>query len=166
MLETMYVRCTHCGYDNSPEYRFCGMCGGSLARPATETRPPVRDVAPQPTISSSPASVANPRPTLRAEQVPPVSDDEKVHGPSFLGLSEDPKVEFNYLYEDEPARSHAGLIFVLLLLVGVGGGAVWQWRHNGFPFNRLNTSSAQTTPTPAPSLRYCPASCPAGPVRR
>jgi ribosomal protein S27E len=37
MLETMYVRCTHCGYDNSPEYRFCGMCGAALAHPPVQT---------------------------------------------------------------------------------------------------------------------------------
>ena len=44
MLELMYVRCAHCGYDNSPEYRFCGMCGGSLPHPAKEISQPQRDV--------------------------------------------------------------------------------------------------------------------------
>src|SRR5204862_2397411 len=48
MLETtMYVRCAHCGYDNSPEDRFCGMCGASLAHPpAPVAAPPARAVAP------------------------------------------------------------------------------------------------------------------------
>ena len=127
MLETMYVHCTHCGYDNSPEYRFCGMCGASLAHLSIEAQPPARDV--------SPASDS--------------IGDDKVHGPSFLGLSEDPKVEFHYLYEDEPPRSHAGLVAVLLLLIGGGGFFYYQWRHNGFPFNRLNTSSSPNPATPS-----------------
>ena len=139
MLETMYVRCTHCGYDNSPEYRFCGMCGGSLPHPTTETKPPVRDVAP---LTRQPAE---PTPAVRSG-----NGDENVHGPSFLGLSEDPKVEFSYLYEEEPTRSHAGLVAILILLIAGGGYLGWQWRHNGFPFNRLNASSSPVSPA-APS---------------
>ena len=45
MLETMYVRCTHCGYDNSPEYRFCGMCGASLAHAPAPVKTPEKQVA-------------------------------------------------------------------------------------------------------------------------
>jgi hypothetical protein len=160
MLEAMYVRCTHCGYDNSPEYRFCGMCGGSLAHPVTETRPPLRDLAPPRSTSpvSAPAEVplrtSNPvpAPVSAPDPVPVSGSAESVHGPSFLGLSEDPKVEFSYLYEEEPTRSHAGLIAILLLLIGAGGFLAWQWRHNGFPFSRLSagTSSGQQA-SPAPS---------------
>jgi hypothetical protein len=122
MLETMYVRCTHCGYDNSPEYRFCGMCGASLAHPpAAEAKPVAKEV-------SRPAN----------------GDGEKVpvHGPSFLGLSEDPKVEFHYLYEDEQPRSHVGLVVFLLIILGAAGYLAWQWRQGGFPFNRQSSSSS------------------------
>ena len=119
------MHCTHCGYDNSPEYRFCGMCGASLAHSATEAQPPARDPSPTPDSRGA----------------------EQVHGPSFLGLSEDPKVEFHYLYEDEPPRSHAGLVAVLLLLIGGGGFFYYQWRHNGFPFNRLNAGSSPSQST-------------------
>jgi len=129
MLETMYVRCTHCGYDNSPDYRFCGMCGASLAHPpvATTTTTAAREPAKieGAAVSSVPAGNGS-------------GNTETVHGPSFLGLAEDPKTEFHYLYEDEPPRSHAGLIFFLILLAGVSGFGYWQWKHNGFPFNRLN----------------------------
>jgi hypothetical protein len=145
MLETMYVRCTHCGYDNSPEYRFCGMCGGSLAHPLTETRPPARDVAPPPP-APIPVKVSAPVPTPVSASVP--SDGDRVHGPSFLGLSEESRVEFNYLYEDEPARSHAGVIAVLLFLIAAGGGLGWQWRHNGFPFQRMSAASGSGQPAP------------------
>ncbi|MBO0910530.1 MAG: hypothetical protein J2P13_01955 [Acidobacteria bacterium] len=135
MLETaptlgqrMYVRCTHCGYDNSPEYRFCGMCGASLAhQPAPQAAQATETVRP-----------------------PKGGEGESVHGPSFLGLAEDPKVEFHYLYEDEEPKSRAGLVFVVLLLLGAGGFLGWQWRNNGFPFNRLNAAtSADSSGSPA-----------------
>src|SRR6266545_1570728 len=136
MLETMYVRCTHCGYDNSPEYRFCGMCGASLAHPPVVTKPSVRELADKgPTIEKSNGSNGHP---------------ENVHGPSFLGLSEDPKTEFHYLYEDEPPRSYAGLIFFFVLLLGAGGFGTWQWRHHGFPFNRFGAGGS-TSQSASPS---------------
>src|SRR5437667_2602182 len=120
MLETMYIRCTHCGYDNSPEYRFCGMCGASLAHP-----PAVETVAPEKKDVSHGGN----------------GNGDSVHGPSFLGLAEDPKAEFHYLYEDEAPRSHVGVVVFLLIIFGAAGYLGWQWRNNGFPFNRLNASS-------------------------
>jgi hypothetical protein len=152
MLERMYVRCTQCGYDNSPEYRFCGMCGGPLGHPVTQTRAVVREVAASPVSEPVAASVSPPDPPsapLRAEPtLAAPSGENKVHGPSFLGLSEDPKAEFSYLYEDEPARSHTGWIVIVLLLLVAGGLIGWQWRHNGFPFDRLTAGSS---PAPAGS---------------
>jgi zinc-ribbon domain/Sel1 repeat len=125
MLETtMYVRCTHCGYDNSPEYRFCGMCGASLAHPPAVEAVPIKD-APR----SAPKSGNG--------------HTENVHGPSFLGLAEDPKVEFHYLYEDEQPKSRVGLILMLFIAIGAAGYLGWQWKHNGFPFNRIGGGSGQ-----------------------
>jgi len=126
MLETMYVRCTHCGYDNSPEYRFCGMCGASLAHP--------------PAVEAAPAKEA-PRAPRKDN-----GHTEPVHGPSFLGLADDaadPKVEFHYLYEGEQPRSHVGLILMLFIAIGAAGYLGWQWKHNGFPFNRLGGGAGQ-----------------------
>src|SRR6266567_1605588 len=126
MLETMYVRCTHCGYDNSPEYRFCGMCGASLAHPPVQTQ------------------VAEKKEVLAASNGGSGGNgtSENVHGPSFLGLAEDPKVEFHYLYEDEQPRSHVGAIVFLLLILGAAGYLGWQWKNGGFPFNRQTASSS------------------------
>src|SRR5215469_14511477 len=124
MLETVYVRCTHCGYDNSPEYRFCGMCGASLAHPP---------VAPKPREKQVFGNGGN-------------GQSENVHGPSFLGLAEDPKVEFHYLYEDEQPRSHVGLVIFLLLILGAAGYLGWQWKHGGFPFNRQAASNSSASP--------------------
>jgi hypothetical protein len=132
MLEIMYVRCTHCGYDNSPEYRFCGMCGASLSRP--------------PAVEPVPAKEARPAP--RKDN----GHTEPVHGPSFLGLADDaadPKVEFHYLYEDEQPKSHVGLILLLFIAIGVAGFAGWQWKHNGFPFNRMGGGGQQASASPS-----------------
>lgn len=131
----MYVRCTHCGYDNSPEYRFCGMCGASLAHPPAVQPAPAKETARSGNGGNG--------------------QTENVHGPSFLGLAEDPKVEFHYLYEDEQPRSHVGLIVFLMILLGAGGYLAYQWKNNGFPFNRLNASGssvgtgAQTSASPS-----------------
>ena len=133
MLETMYVRCAHCGYDNSPEYRFCGMCGASLAHPPVASKA----VAPESPVPAQGGNGGN-------------GHTEAVHGPSFLGLAEDPKVEFHYLYEDEQPKSHLGLVLFLLLLIGGGGFLAWQWRNNGYPFNRLSTASS-ASPSASPS---------------
>jgi zinc-ribbon domain len=124
MLETtMYVKCTHCGYDNSPEYRFCGMCGASLAHP--------------PAVEATPAKEA-PRAPKSGN-----GHTEPVHGPSFLGLADDPKVEFHYLYEDEQPKSRVGLILMLFIAFGAAGYLGWQWKHNGFPFNRIGAGAGQ-----------------------
>ena len=129
----MYVRCTHCGYDNSPEYRFCGMCGASLAHPPVAQAPPAKEVPRAGNGSDSSKATEN------------------VHGPSFLGLAEDPKVEFHYLYEDEQPRSHVGLVVFLLIVLGAAGYLGWQWRHGAFPFSRQTSSSSGSQQSASPS---------------
>ena len=134
MLETMYVHCAHCGYDNSPEYRFCGMCGASLAHPTAPAQTTTAKEAPLPTNGER-------------------GNGDNVHGPSFLGLAEDPKVEFHYLYEDEQPRSHVGAVVFLLLILGAAGYLGWQWKQGGFPFNRqmANSSSGGGQASASPS---------------
>src|SRR5262249_44587279 len=142
MLETMYVHCAHCGYDNSPEYRFCGMCGASLSHPPVATKTP--DKVDPPPAHEAPSANGN-------------RQSENVHGPSFLGLAEDPKVEFHYLYEDEQPRSHVGVVVFLLLLLGAAGYLGWQWKHGGFPFNHQLASNSSGAPTSASPSEVAPA---------
>ena len=152
MLETMYVRCTHCGYDNSPEYRFCGMCGSALAHQPVATKPSLREGAQSEPSGAERPVVAERAPAERTSAERPSANGghpENVHGPSFLGLADDPKEEFRYLYEDEPPRSYALLVVIVLLLAALGGTGYWQWRHDGFPFNRL-TAESKPAPVIAP----------------
>lgn len=115
------------------------MCGASLAHPPIATKTSLREVA----TSVSPAN-GNSETNGNHEKGNGHGNAESVHGPSFLGLSEDPKTEFHYLYEDEPPRSHAGLIFFFVLLLAAAGVGTWQWRHHGFPFNRFGAGSSST----------------------
>ena len=108
------------------------MCGASLAHP--------------PVAVTTPAKEAVRAPKQDNGQVEPV------HGPSFLGLADDaadPKVEFHYLYEDEQPKSHVGLIVLLFLALGAAGFAGWQWKHNGFPFNRMGMGGQQASASPS-----------------
>jgi hypothetical protein len=105
------------------------MCGASLAHP--------------PVVEPAPAKEA--ARTSKSGN----GQTENVHGPSFLGLAEDPKVEFHYLYEDEQPKSHVGLIILLFVALGAAGFAGWQWKHNGFPFNRMGSSGPQASASPS-----------------
>jgi hypothetical protein len=158
MLVPMYVRCTQCGYDNSPEYRFCGMCGGSLPHPAKETSPPERDVLLPPVAApvSPPVRVA-----------PATSGGEKIYGSSFLGLSNDQQSNSDYPDrddevddEDAPRRGRAGLIALVVLLIAAVGFLGWQWGHKGYPFNRLSAGSnpgQSASPAAVPDTTQTPA---------
>jgi hypothetical protein len=67
------------------------------------------------------------------------SDTQNLHGPSFLGLSDESTTGSRYLFEDEP-RSHAGLylaLFILLVLAGVG---YYQWRQGGLDTAKIRDS--------------------------
>jgi hypothetical protein len=150
MLEPMYVRCAQCGYDNSPEFRFCGMCGGPLPHPPKEASQPERDVL----LSPTPVPLSSTRPTQAPAPLPvsasALGGGEKVHGPSFLGLSDDPREDSSYEDDEEPRRGRAGLITVVVLLIAAAGVLGWQWRHQGFPFNRITTSSNPPAPAAVP----------------
>ena len=38
MLDSMDIRCARCGYENNPQFRFCGMCGAALRPLQAEDR--------------------------------------------------------------------------------------------------------------------------------
>ena len=99
------------------------MCGASLAHPPAAEAMPAKEAPRAPKSGNG--------------------HTENVHGPSFLGLAEDPKVEFHYLYEDEQPKSHVGLVLMLFIALGAAGYLGWQWKHNGFPFNRLGGGAGQ-----------------------
>src|ERR1700693_625754 len=46
MPATMTTRCTQCGHENNPEYRFCGMCGAPLPAASAPSQPERARVSP------------------------------------------------------------------------------------------------------------------------
>jgi hypothetical protein len=144
----MLVRCEKCGYENFPQHRFCGMCGGGLRIP--------QPVAAQP-AQARPAPP--PKPAATAQPGAPKS----VSGPSFLGLADEPARhdDVSYLLEDEPSPSHWGRYVVLILLVAAVASA-WHWRQDllswvggpaasSSPGSELANSSVSSSPSSPPS---------------
>ncbi len=120
----MTARCTQCGHDNNPEYRFCGVCGAPLP-PGVPAREPARE--PERRVSS-------------------------VGGPSFLGLGDDRTNDLDYLLEDEPPRGHGRMYLALLLLVLSAGLLAWHWQRDGYPWAGLAQSPvAGKAPASSPS---------------
>ena len=123
MPTLMTARCTQCGHENNPEYRFCGVCGAPLPA-GVSTREPAREQE-RPRVSS-------------------------VGGPSFLGLGDDRTNDLDYLLEDEPPRGHGRMYLALLLLVLSAGLLAWHWQRDGYPWAGL-AQSAVTGKAPASS---------------
>lgn len=61
MLDSMDIRCSRCGYENNPQFRFCGMCGAAL-RPRDPEEDRKADVATEGSIISQ---------RLRENDLPP-----------------------------------------------------------------------------------------------
>jgi hypothetical protein len=56
--------------------------------------------------------------------------DQSLHGPSFLGLSDEPDLGSNYLLDDEHASSHWGM-YLFLLVLAAGAFLAWRQVRNG-----------------------------------
>ncbi|MGH9521338.1 MAG: hypothetical protein ACRD3E_02265, partial [Terriglobales bacterium] len=79
-----------------------------------------------------------------------------VSGPSILGLgsTSDSSSGYSYLYEDEPPKSHAGLVVFLICLIALGGVLYWQWQPlTTWVVNKAN----RKVDTGAPGMNQAPA---------
>jgi zinc-ribbon domain len=134
MLELMTIRCDHCGQENNPNYRFCGMCGA----PLKATPPPRLEASPE-----------------RTRPVP-------LTGPSFLGLGDETSRDFEYLLEEEESSSsHAAFYIVLLLVIAGVGFSVWRWHDDLYAWAARIARSQLSSSTPASAP---PASTPPPPA--
>lgn len=126
----MLVRCEKCGYENFPQHRFCGMCAAELRLPGpgeSQPAPSPQRVSPPP-VSSRPLSrPSSPPARVTREEV----TAQKVSGPSFLGLGNEPadSRSVSYLLEDDTPK-HRGRNLILIVLLAAAAVAGWHWRQD------------------------------------
>jgi len=122
------VLCPKCRNDNPADYRFCGMCGTPLEKPAT---------------ASEPAGTTR---TVELSGLREHTSDthSSVSGPSFLGLNDapsrsgygDPSRDVTYLFEDErPRRTYWRFTLVLIILLGFAGLGWLEYTRSGKSWN-------------------------------
>jgi hypothetical protein len=130
MPVSMLVRCENCGYENFPQHRFCGMCAAELRLPGpggSQPAPSLPRVTP-PLVSSRTVSQPSSPP---ARQTREEVTAQKVSGPSFLGLGNEPadSRSLSYLLEDETPQ-HRGRNLILIVLLAAAAVAGWHWRQD------------------------------------
>ncbi len=163
--------CPNCGEENSPAFRFCGMCGTPLdarspATVATKTEPaayvpPAYSAAPfspkvQPVASSRPAE-----PDMHLAMGE--TSHATISGPSLLGLSSDSVGESSapsysspsysdrsMLLEPEEPRSGMGRTLVLLALLAAICAAAW-WTYKNYKVPSTQTAQSLATDVAKPS---------------
>lgn len=114
--------CPRCGSENPFENQFCGKCGIPLLQP----KPAEQPVAARANGSQRSVSAAE----------PDVESDHNLHGPSFLGLSDEPDLS-SYLLDEEASVSHWGLYLFLAVLAVAAGLVWWQTRNGGLDRSHL-----------------------------
>jgi hypothetical protein len=162
------VRCVECGYDNSPEYRFCGMCGVML-RPSAGPEPP-KETAGGTTKAAAQEGASGGKSKTSKDETDRTNDrrgndrrseEAPLSGPSFLGLADQEKPSSDYLLEEEPAPGHGRMYAALILLIIAGGLMYWHWRQNGYPWLAKTAATTATTAGNAPANPQPDANAPA-----
>jgi ribosomal protein L40E len=115
--------CPRCGSENPFENQFCGKCGIPLLQPKPAEQPVA---AARGNGSQHPVSTAEPE----------LETDQSIHGPSFLGLSDEPDLS-SYLLDEEASVSHWGVYLFLVVLAAAAGLVWWQTRHGGLDRSHL-----------------------------
>ena len=97
-----------------------------------------------------------------ATPVEPLDDSQVLHGPSFLGLSDDGSADSKYLLDEEEPHGHAKLYLAVVILLILAALGYFQWRQGGLDTAQIKTTlqgleqkwlgktaSAQAAPAPA-----------------
>lgn len=143
------MRCPQCGSDNPPEYRFCGMCGTTLAKKEAPVAEPVSvrhetaheklDTNRRPEPSDSTLRINRVERVEQERRSEPVSSS--LSGPSFLGLGSESAhgngrsdSDVSYLFDEEemrPRRTYWRFTVLLLIVALIGGLVYLQYRKEG-----------------------------------
>ena len=119
----MDTRCDHCGYQNSLDYRFCGMCGAPLSVPVAVESTQQNRIASRSVLPVQPATQEAPH------SVPPQPADVQ-----YL------------LDEADPPSSHWRMYLALVLLIACGF-LIWaRWQRSGYPWAK-QAAPSEAVPT-------------------
>jgi hypothetical protein len=173
------LKCPSCGHTNEQGQKFCGMCGSRVDRRAQDRRaaaPGPRATAmanaqlPTPEAPGgkskpAPAAVATALPketsTPPIGEIPPhprtppaIFRDQParttIGGHSFLGLSDEPEGEGQYLLEDEGSSGGVLRKLVLISILAAIGGLIFAGWRSGFLANPKLLLPAKPQPTTSP----------------
>ena len=168
---TASLQCDGCKTINEPGYKFCGHCGTRLDRRVGERRGSAASVSESAPLGvteisrnterrQSPAAVEEypareasaERPRKEAVFRTELTEHHGIQGPSFLGLSDDPDHDAEYLLEDE-SSSRGGLrkLVLLAIVVAIIGLIFVQWRsslHANPKHSTPTTNSPSAVPSP------------------
>lgn len=155
----MAVHCEECGYENNPEFRFCGMCGAPLpaARRSDATRPgpaialhgtepapsgldpritsaPIEAPSQSAPFIDKPVTAPSREETFRQIAVPrrertPERNDNLISGPSLLGLAQEPPSSNAPTYLLEDEEASSHRGMYLILFLVLVGIAVAAWHY-------------------------------------
>ncbi len=145
----MPVRCPNCGQENDAYFRFCGMCGTAL-RTAPVPAQATKSAAATPTGRFEPPPIRFDPPQVPPQREPSNHDPISVAGPSFLGLTEEPRRSADYLLEEDSSSGHWRLYLALFLLLCTAGALYWHWQRDGFPWE-TQPWQRQVTAEPEPA---------------
>jgi TPR repeat protein len=155
------VICPNCGEENSPAFRFCGMCGTPLdarnpAAAATITEP-AQNSRPAYSPPGSSPKIRPAEPSAQARMHPAMGEpsDTTMPGPSLLGLRSDSAGESrapsyasraslssrSTLLEPEERGSGMGRTLLLLVVLAAACGGAW-WAYKNY---RGTSSQTQST---------------------
>lgn len=166
------LECQGCGSVNDAGYKFCGNCGTRIERRVADRRGEAREgrspssskvvdlPSPMPVERRQPASAvvtgnavrevqtrAPAEPLFRAER----AEHHGIQGPSFLGLSDDPDQDGDYLLDEENG-SRGGLrkLVLVAILAAIVALIFMQWR-SSLRANPKHSNPATSSPSAAPS---------------
>jgi hypothetical protein len=146
MESTAAVRCPGCGYDNQLEYRYCGMCGGSLRLSSALQAKPARMAAP-----------------LKIQSYSILSLDEKEHEKHLelsveleAAPSADHRLDYLLQVDEAPGPPRWRMYVALGLLAIAAGVLVSQWRRDGYPWEMLSRPQIENAAQPTRARRAPP----------
>jgi Double zinc ribbon len=179
------LKCQSCGHTNEQDQKYCGMCGSRVDRRTQDRRasspgqfratamanaqlptpeaivrksqplPAAVDTVPPTETLVAPVSEVPPHPRTPPAIFRDQPTRTTIVGHSFLGLSDEPEGEGQYLLEDEGSSGGVLRKLVLIVTLAAVGGLIFVGWRSGFLANSklLQPPKPQPTASPLPQSK-------------